>query len=144
MACPHCQVHIAVHPTQMGTVISCPQCHGKLQIPVPTAHTGYGPQGSSWSSPEVQMFASKKVAAGVCGILFGGLGVHKFILGLNTAGVIMLVISLISILTGACLIFPLFATAAMNIVGMVEGIMYLTKTDEDFYQTYAVQRKEWF
>ena len=144
MACPHCQVHLGVHPTQAGTVISCPQCQGQFQIPVPMAQAGYGPQGDSWSSAEVQMFASKKVAAGVCGILLGGLGVHKFILGFNTAGVIMLLITLGGVITGACLIFPLFASAAMNVIGLVEGIIYLTKTDEDFYQTYAVQRREWF
>ena len=30
---------------------------------------------------------SKKVVAGICGILLGGLGVHKFVLGLTTPGI---------------------------------------------------------
>jgi hypothetical protein len=34
--------------------------------------------------------------------------------------------------------------AVMMVVGIVEGIMYLTKSDEDFYQTYYVQGKDWF
>ena len=32
----------------------------------------------------------------------------------------------------------------MWIVGLIEGIIYLTKTDEDFYNTYQVGRKPWF
>ena len=31
--------------------------------------------------------ADKKIAAGVCGILLGALGIHKFILGYNTQGI---------------------------------------------------------
>jgi len=32
----------------------------------------------------------------------------------------------------------------MGIIGLVEGIIYLTKTDEQFYQDYAVTQKAWF
>jgi TM2 domain-containing membrane protein YozV len=84
---------------------------------------------------EVKEFAGKKVAAGVCGILVGALGVHKFILGLTTPGVIML---LVTILTCG------FGGAIMGVIGLIEGIIYLTKSDEDFYQAYAVQKKGWF
>ena len=38
--------------------------------------------------------SSKKIAAGVCAILFGWLGVHKFILGYTKAGIITLIVSL--------------------------------------------------
>ena len=41
--------------------------------------------------------AEKKIAAGICGILLGGLGIHKFILGYTTEGVIMLVTYLVGI-----------------------------------------------
>jgi len=78
---------------------------------------------------------SKKVAAGVCGILLGSLGIHKFILGMNTAGLIML---LSTILTCG------LAAAVFHVVGLVEGILYLTKTDEEFYRVYIVGKKEWF
>jgi hypothetical protein len=30
------------------------------------------------------------------------------------------------------------------VIGVVEGIIYLTKTDEEFHQTYVVGRKPWF
>lgn len=144
VACPHCQVRLSIHPSQAGSVVTCPKCDGKFQLPMPTAHSGSRQLQGVYSAPtEVQIFASKKIAAGICGILLGGLGVHKFILGLNTAGIIMLVVWLVGLVTGACII-PLFASIAMSIIGLVEGIIYLTKTDEDFYQTYAIQKREWF
>ena len=82
-----------------------------------------------------QEFAGKKVAAGICGILIGSLGIHKFILGLTQPALIMLLVSLLT--CG-------FAAPIMGIIGLVEGIIYLTKSDEDFYQTYGVQQKGWF
>jgi len=77
----------------------------------------------------------KKVAAGVCGILLGAFGVHKFILGYTTEGLIML---LVSVLTCG------FGATVMGIIGLVEGILYLTKTDDEFYNTYLVNQKGWF
>lgn len=79
--------------------------------------------------------ASKKVAAGICGILLGALGIHKFILGMNKPGIIMVVVSVATCGIGA---------PVMSIIGLVEGIIYLTKTDEEFYNTYVVGKKEWF
>jgi TM2 domain-containing membrane protein YozV len=79
--------------------------------------------------------ASKKIAAGVCGILLGSLGIHKFILGYTGAGLIML---LVTVLT--CFI----ASPVMHIIGLIEGILYLTKPDEEFVRIYVDGRKEWF
>jgi TM2 domain-containing membrane protein YozV len=87
------------------------------------------------SNPAVKDFAGKKIAAGICGILLGSLGIHKFILGLSKQGVIMLLVSLLTCGIGA---------SVMYVIGLVEGIIYLTKTDEDFYQTYGVEKKGWF
>ena len=78
---------------------------------------------------------SKKVAAGVCAILLGSLGIHKFILGMTTAGLIML---LSTVLTCG------LAAAVFHVISVVEGILYLTKTDEEFYRVYIVGKKEWF
>lgn len=78
---------------------------------------------------------SNRIAAGICAILLGGLGVHKFILGMTTAGVVMLLISIASCGIG----YPI-----MHIIGIIEGIIYLTKSDEEFYQVYVVQKKSWF
>ena len=81
--------------------------------------------------------ADKKITAGILAILLGGLGIHKFILGYRSAGLIMLLVSIL----GAILILP---TVVMSIIGLVEGIIYLTKDDEDFVRQYIDQEKAWF
>jgi TM2 domain-containing membrane protein YozV len=81
--------------------------------------------------PAVRDAASKKLAAGICGILLGGLGVHKFIIGQTNQGIIRIVITLVTCGLG-------------YVIGLIEGIIYLTKSDQDFYQTYFVDKKEWF
>jgi TM2 domain-containing membrane protein YozV len=72
---------------------------------------------------------SKRILCGVLGIVLGGFGVHKFVLGYTVPGIIHLVL--------AC-------TGISGIIGLVEGIIYLTKTDDDFVQTYQIGKKEWF
>lgn len=79
--------------------------------------------------------AEKKVTAGICAILLGALGIHKFILGYKTEGLIMLLVSLLT--CG-------FLSWIMGIIGLIEGIIYLTKTDEDFVNTYITNKKGWF
>ncbi len=81
----------------------------------------------------------KKIIAGIFGILLGALGIHKFILGYTKEGVIMLVITLIV----GSISFGLGA-GIMGIIGLIEGILYLTKTDEEFVSTYITGRKGWF
>ena len=78
---------------------------------------------------------SQKIAAGICGILIGSLGVHKFVLGMTGPGLVMLLVSVCT--CGA-------AWPIMHIIGIIEGIIYLTKSDEQFYQTYMVEKKGWF
>ena len=41
--------------------------------------------------------ADKKIAAGLCGILLGGFGVHKFVLGYQQEGIILLSVYLIGL-----------------------------------------------
>lgn len=79
--------------------------------------------------------ADKKVAAGLCGILLGALGVHKFLLGYNTAGIIMLVVTIVTCGFGGMI---------MGVIGLIEGIIYLTKSDEDFVRTYIENKRDWF
>jgi len=79
--------------------------------------------------------ASNKIPAGICGILLGSFGIHKFILGYTGAGLIML---LVTILTCG------IAGVVLHIIGLIEGIIYLCKSDEEFVRTYVDGRKEWF
>ncbi len=124
-----------VHPAE-GTA-HCPAC-GKDTQPaaVVCVHCG---MAIPPSPSVVRARADKKLAAGICGILLGALGVHKFILGYTTAGVIMLVVSLVG-----GLITCWTSTAVMAIIGLVEGIVYLTKSDEEFVRTYVDQQRTWF
>jgi len=82
-----------------------------------------------------RMGADKKIVAGICAILVGGFGVHKFILGYQTEGIIMLLVTVLS-----CFLL----SPVMHVIAIIEGIMYLTKTDEDFVRTYVQGRKGWF
>lgn len=84
-----------------------------------------------WNNPAQPRPENKKVLAGVMGILFGGLGIHKFILGYTTEGIIQLVISVITCGIG-------------SLIGFIEGIIYLTKSDGEFYQIYQVNKRGWF
>jgi TM2 domain-containing membrane protein YozV len=74
---------------------------------------------------------NKKIAAGILGILLGGFGVHKFILGYTKEGIIQIAITLVTCGIG-------------SVLGLIEGIIYLTKSDEEFYNTYQVGHKGWF
>ena len=75
--------------------------------------------------------ADKKVVAGICGILLGGFGVHKFILGYTKEGIIQIVITICTCGVG-------------GIIGFIEGIIYLTKSDEEFVNTYVTNKRGWF
>jgi TM2 domain-containing membrane protein YozV len=79
--------------------------------------------------------SQKKLIAGILAIVIGSLGVHKFYLGMTTPGVIMLLVSLLTCGTLA---------PVMMIIGVIEGILYLTKSDEDFEKTYLIEKKQWF
>ena len=87
--------------------------------------------------------ANKKLLAGLLAIFVGGLGVHKFILGYNKEGFILLGTFLISIPL-MCIIIGAITIYIPALIGLIEGIIYLTKSDEEFYQTYQVGKKPWF
>lgn len=74
---------------------------------------------------------NKKVLAGVLAIVLPGFAVHKFILGYTQEGIIQIVITIVTCGMG-------------SLIGLIEGIIYLTKSDEEFYQTYQVGKKGWF
>jgi len=80
-----------------------------------------------------------KIAAGLLGIFLGAFGVHKFYLARNTPALIMLLVSIV-----AGIVTLGLATAIMGTIGLIEGIIYLTKTDQEFYDVYVVQGKDWF
>ncbi|MDO9594089.1 MAG: TM2 domain-containing protein [Lutibacter sp.] len=78
---------------------------------------------------------SKRVLAGVLGILLGVFGIHKFVLGYTNEGIILLSITIVTCGIGG---------AVTSIIGLVEGIIYLTKSDEEFVYMYQINKKAWF
>lgn len=86
---------------------------------------------------------NKKILAGILGILLGWAGVHKFILGYNKEGGILLGISIIGIIL-SCVGVGILVVWVTSIIGLIEGIIYLTKSDEEFYNTYQAGKKPWF
>ena len=93
---------------------------------------------SSPSALDTTDISTLKKKAGWSAILLGGLGVHKFILGYKRAGTIMLIASLVG--------WVLFALPSIIVmlIGIIEGIIYLRKSDADFAATYVQRRREWF
>ena len=90
---------------------------------------------SDWSALDLTDVSNKKLAAGLLGIFLGSFGIHKFVLGYTKAGLIML---LLTVLTCGV------AGFVMGVIGLIEGIIYLTQTPQEFKATYLEGRKEWF
>jgi TM2 domain-containing membrane protein YozV len=73
-------------------------------------------------APPQVVSTHNKVTAGVLGILLGGFGAHKFYLGQIGMGILYLVFCW---------------TGIPSIIGLIEGIIYLTMQDQDFAQKYG-------
>lgn len=79
------------------------------------------------------------VAAGLLGIFLGFFGIHKFYLGYYSTGFIMLAVTIV----GSLLTLGL-AGGVMTLIGIIEGIIYLVKSQTDFEQLYVFNKREWF
>ncbi len=95
--------------------------------------------GQQYYTQQAYVRTKDHVAAGLLALFLGSLGVHKFYLGYNNAGFIML---------GATILGSLFtfglAGMAMGIIALIEGIIYLTKPQSVFDAVYVYGHKEWF
>ncbi len=79
-----------------------------------------------------------KLVAGLLALFLGTIGIHKFYLGYNRAGLTMLLVSVF----GAILLF--IPTFVMAIIAFVEAIIYLTKSDAEWESMYVTGEKPWF
>jgi len=96
------------------------------------------PFGAYATTPPVQStFADKdkRIIAGICALVGGSFGIHKFFLGMPGPGLAMLLVTLLTHFWGG----PI-----MHAIGIVEGIIYLTKSDAEFHRIYVVGKKHWF
>lgn len=73
-------------------------------------------------APPNSLSGKNKVVAALLAIFLGSFGIHHFYLGNTFMGVIYLLF---------------FWTAVPGIIGFVEGIIYLTMSDERFYEKYG-------
>ena len=104
--------------TKKTELLQAPENHTEPQVQIPQTQSG-----------------KSKVAAGLFALFLGSLGVHKFYLGYTTQGLIMLLVSLLTLGIGA---------AIMAVIALIEGILYLTKSDAEFDAVYVQGRKGWF
>lgn len=74
---------------------------------------------------------SKRVIAGVLGLFLGSLAIHKFVLGYTKEAIIQIILNIVT--CGIATLIP-----------FVEGIIYLTKSDEEFIETYQINHRGWF
>ena len=130
------------------------QARSSAQPPYGNVPYGSAPDGASYgSAPYTSPYQSQgqpgwaqtaprtkdHAAAGLLAIFLGCLGIHKFYLGYNTPGFIMLAITVIGS------VFSLgIAGLVMLVISIVEGVIYLSKTQTEFEQAYVFNRKEWF
>jgi TM2 domain-containing membrane protein YozV len=99
--------------------------------------------GAFSQQQQLENAKSKRVLCGVLGILLGAFGIHKFVLGYTMAALIMLIGSVVGGMLG-CLCIPVIVPSVMGVIGLIEGIVYLTKSDEEFLRTYILQKRFWF
>lgn len=74
--------------------------------------------------------ADKKLLCGLLGIFIGWTGAHKFVLGYTKEGIIQIILNI--------------ACGLGGLLGLIEGIIYLTKTDQEFVDTYVNNQRGWF
>jgi len=86
-----------------------------------------------------QQQKTDRTTAGLLAILLGGLGIHKFMMGYQQQGIIMLAISL-----GGGFVTCGIASLVIHIIAIVEGVIYFGMTDAEFERTYITGRKSWF
>lgn len=125
--CPQCGA-----PLQNGAT-TCQYCGTSVkpaataqnvqQQPVIVVQNSAAPQ-ASYSDPRQFWPVKNKIVAGVLAILLGSIGVHKFYLGKVAAGVL----------------YILFCwTGIPSIIALIEGIILLCSTDENFELKYQVR-----
>ena len=127
VACPACGV------PPLAERNFCNNC-GQETTPNQALCTNCGASLATGESGE-----KNKIVAGILAILLGGLGIHKFYLGYTKEGIIMLAISI-----GGGIFTCGLTSAAVSIIALIEGIIYLTKSDLEFEQIYVAGNKEWF
>lgn len=89
--------------------------------------------------PALAQFGDKnRIVAALLAFFLGGLGIHKFYLGYNGAGMVMLLCSML----GWVLFFV--PTGIIGLIALIEAVIYLTRSDAEFHERYEIGRRPWF
>lgn len=85
------------------------------------------------------VYRKDHIVAGLFAIFLGVFGMHKFYLGYNRVAFIMLAVSIVGS------VFSLgLAAAVVWIIAIIEGILYLARSQTDFDRIYVHGKREWF
>lgn len=155
ITCPSCSANIKAPDAAAGKRVKCPKCTSTIEVPAPEPPPAFDDftdeppppvpvrggamqprereEPTSFPPPPAD-WESNRQTVGLLAILMGWLGIHKFVTGNTTPGLIML---LVTILTCSSLSPVVWA------LGIFEGIKYLRMSDAEFYQTYIVEKKGW-
>jgi TM2 domain-containing membrane protein YozV len=79
-----------------------------------------------------------RITTALLAFFLGGFGIHKFYLGCNTAGIIMLVVCL-----GGFILLGI-PSVIIGLIAFIEFVLYLIKSDNEFQQIYVDNKKCWF
>ena len=103
----------------------CPFCKEEIKDgALKCKHCGSMLTDASQAARGIRKSGKSKIAAGIFALLLGGLGVHKFYVGRIGWGIVYLIF---------CWTF------IPSLAGFIEGIIYLTSSDEDFERKYALR-----
>lgn len=136
--CPSCGASIDLNAAECkycGEAMAIQQQQYQApQVPQYQAPQYQQPQAQQYQPPQYQQqvppmytpngvpaTSKSKTTAGILAILLGGIGAHKFYLGKIGLGILYLVFCW---------------TYIPAILGLIEGIIYLTSSDEKFYYKY--------
>lgn len=83
--------------------------------------------------------SSQRSAVGILALVLpfvglGWIGIHKFVMGYSKEGITWILVSLLTCGIGA---------VVLTVVSIVEGIVYLTMSDEEFERRYVIGHKSW-
>ncbi|MCG7281976.1 TM2 domain-containing protein [Chryseobacterium taklimakanense] len=91
----------------------------------------YGYTNPEDNKPNYGYRSEKKIAAALLGIFLGTFGANKFFLGYINEGIIQIVLNIVT-------------CGIASMVPFIEGIIYLTMSDQQFDETYIKNKKSWF
>lgn len=78
------------------------------------------------------------MTAALLALFLGHWGIHKFYLGRNVEGVVMLLCGTVGI------VFLFIPLIVVRTISFIEAILYFTKSDGDFEESYVTNKKAWF